>query len=151
MLGVPDNRPPAPAVSPWRAAVKYTWFVVVAVALVVGLVLYSRWDENHKIEQQAAQKKRQQDAHEADLLGGNRFEILQFYAMPAAIQHGDVVHLCYGVSNAKAVKLEPQTDGVWPSLNHCVIVTPAKDTTYTLTATDANGQTKTQSVSVAVR
>ena len=80
---------------------------------------------------------------------GSRF--CNFMPCLPAIQHGDVVHLCYGVSNAKAVKMEPQTDGVWPSLNHCVIVTPAKDTTYTLTATDANGQTKTQSVGVVVR
>lgn len=130
---------------------KYSWFAVLGVALIVGLIFYSRWDENQEFTRQAAEKRREQDRREAEMLGGNRFEILQFYATPVIVQRGETVHVCYGVSNAKKVTLEPQTELVWPSLNHCVILKPEKDTTYKLTAEDANGQTKTQNVTVQVR
>lgn len=134
-----------------RVFPKYLWFAVLGVALIVGLVFYSRWDQNHKFAQRAGEKKREQDQQDAELLGGNRFEILQFYATPMIVQRGENVHLCYGVSNAKKVTLEPQTEPVWPSLNHCVILKPEKDTTYKLTAEDATGKTKTQNVAVQVR
>jgi hypothetical protein len=60
------------------------------------------------------------------------------------------VQLCYGVANAKSVKLEPQPNPVWPSYARCVRVSPTETTTYTLTITDAAGNTKTQSLQVNV-
>jgi hypothetical protein len=74
-----------------------------------------------------------------------------FYANPGAIRRGESAQLCYGVANAKAVKLEPQSNPVWPSLSRCVEVAPAKTTIYTLTIEDAAGNTKSQTLEVKVR
>lgn len=141
---------PEPA-SGAEIAVRYTWIGVVVVALVVSWVLYSRWDENRQAARRAAEQRRQEDARVAEMLGGNRFEILQFYASPAEAHTGEAINLCYGVSNAKSVKLEPQPNAVWPSFSRCLSVTPpAGSTTYTLTADDGAGHTKTQSVTVQI-
>jgi len=85
------------------------------------------------------------------MLGGNQFAILNFYASPGEIRRGETAQLCYGVSNAKTVRIEPQTSAVWPSYSRCVDVAPKKDTTYTLTAEDAAGHIKTATVTVKVR
>lgn len=91
------------------------------------------------------------DQRSVEMLGGNRFEILQFYAVPGVIRRGQTAQLCYGVSNAKTVRLEPPSGAVWPSFSRCVSVAPSKDTTFTLTAVDAAGHSKTASVVVHVR
>ena len=83
--------------------------------------------------------------------GGKELAIQDFYASPGEIRRGETVQLCYGVANAKTVKLEPQPNPVWPSYSRCVDVTPTKSTTYTLTITDAAGNTRTQSLEVKVR
>ena len=82
---------------------------------------------------------------------GKELAIQSFYASPGAIHKGESVQLCYGVANAKDVKLEPQPNPVWPSYSRCVNVSPAKSTTYTLTISDASGNTKTQSLEVTVK
>ncbi len=129
---------------------------VIVFALVLGYlgwVFVSRWQANHAIAQKAAQaaaEKRAQDLSTFEGMGGNNFEILAFYASPNAINRGDSVSLCYSVSNAKSVTLEPQSNAVWPSYERCVGVSPAKTTTYTLTATDATGKTKSAQVTVKV-
>jgi hypothetical protein len=84
-------------------------------------------------------------------MGGDRFDILSFYANPGAMVQGDSVNLCYSVSNAKSVTLQPQSNAVWPSYERCVSVSPKKTTTYTLTATDAAGQKKSATAIVEVR
>ncbi len=84
-------------------------------------------------------------------LGGSKFEILNFYVAPNLIQPGEQTQLCYGVSNAKEVRLDPPVASVWPSSARCVYASPKKETTYTLTAVDAQGNTKTATVTVQVR
>ena len=84
-------------------------------------------------------------------LGGKEFAILSFYARPKKIRRGEAAQLCYGVANAKTVTLEPQPQPVWPSVAHCVDVSPNKSTTYTLTIADGAGKTLSQDVEVGVR
>ena len=91
------------------------------------------------------------DALTVEQLGGSEFKILNFYATPPVVHAGETVQLCYGVSNAKTVKLEPQTNPVWPSVSHCVDVTPKKTTEYTLTIEDGSGNSKTSALTVQVR
>jgi hypothetical protein len=132
----------------------YSSIAVAITLLYVGWVFFSRGQENRAIEQktkaEAAQKQRENDRASVELLGGNEFAIQMFYASPGVIQRGDSARLCYGVSNAKTVKLEPQSNPVWPSHSRCVEVAPAKTTTYTLTIEDAAGNTKFQTVEVKV-
>jgi len=122
--------------------------VVVVVAGYVGWVFYSRWDDNSRIQAEAAAKKRDEAQRAVDAMGGDRFEILMFYASPGMIHRGESSMLCYGVSNAKTVSIEPKSGAVWPSLSRCLTVSPEKTTTYTLTAQDAAGNSKTQSLQI---
>ena len=105
--------------------------------------------------QEAAERQRVREQEQArrtfENLGGNRFEILHFYMQPGVIRRGEKATLCYGVSNAKTVKLEPEVERVWPAANRCFEVSPARSTTYTLTIEDAKGQKKSSSFELQVR
>lgn len=133
----------------------YSSGVLLIVALAVGWILFSRWQENRDIEGRAREertaKQKEQDRITLEHLGGKELAIQYFYANPSIVERGETVQLCYGVANAKTVTLEPQSNRVWPSYALCVDLTPAKSTTYTLTIADAAGQTKTQSLEVQVR
>ncbi|MBI1739041.1 MAG: hypothetical protein HYR58_07315 [Acidobacteria bacterium] len=145
-----DDSQPKPK-GKFRTILRYTWFLHVAVLLVIGWIFFSRWQENREIEQRALEKQREENRRAVKFLGGNRFEILQFYASPGLIRRGETAQLCYGVSNAKTVRVEPRpASGVWPSLSRCVEVAPTKNTTYTLTAEDGKGNSKTATVEVKV-
>jgi hypothetical protein len=126
---------------------------IVVFALVLGYlgwVFYSRRQADRAIEERAAAAKQAQAQQTFEGMGGDRFDILAFYATPAAINAGDSVSLCYSVSNAKSVTLEPQSNAVWPSYERCVSVSPTKTTTYTFMATDAAGHTKSATATVRV-
>jgi hypothetical protein len=150
---MPDdpNRKPF---SGFRNPLLYTSALLIIVLVYVGGTFYVRWQQNREIEQRnaaaAAAKERRNDEVTVEQLGGNEFKILNFYATPSVVHAGQPVQLCYGVSNAKTVKLEPQTNPVWPSVSRCVDVTPKKTTEYTLTIEDGNGNSKTSTLTVQV-
>jgi hypothetical protein len=133
----------------------YSSAVLVVALLGVVFVMFSRWQDSRNMERQAAQaraeKQHEQDRAAVEQLGGREFAILSFYASPAVIRRGESAQLCYGVANAKTVKLEPQPQPVWPSTAHCVDVSPIKSTTYTLAIKDAAGKTLSQDVEIRVR
>ena len=132
----------------------YSSFALAVVGLAVGWILFSRWQENKQIDRQTmeakAEKQRENDRAALDQFGGKELDIQSFYASPGAVHRGETAQLCYGVANAKTVKLEPQPNPVWPSYSRCVDVTPTKTTTYTLTIQDDGGNTKSQTVEVKV-
>ncbi|NWF83057.1 MAG: hypothetical protein HXY18_04420 [Bryobacteraceae bacterium] len=80
--------------------------------------------------------------------------ILHFYATPGAIRRGQEVSLCYGVAQAAKARIEAEPggllSGVWPTFNRCLIVTPRRDTRYTLTAEDDSGARRQLSLEVTV-
>ncbi|HEX4076348.1 MAG TPA: hypothetical protein VHX49_13180 [Candidatus Acidoferrales bacterium] len=134
-----------------RAYIAISVAVLVLAASYVGWVFWSRANQDKVLEQRAAEQRREQDAQAVESMGGNRFQILAFYANPGVVSRGDSADLCYSVSNAKSVTLEPQSSPVWPSYERCVSVNPHKTTTYTLTATDASGHTKSATITVEVQ
>lgn len=129
--------------------------VLLVAVLYVGWIFYSRWQENQAINAKAAAAaaaKQHSDAERVyQEMGGNRFAILNFYANPSRIAPGETADLCYSVSNAKSVRLEPQSQPVWPAFIHCVQVSPAETTAYTLTAEDAAGHALTAKIEVRVQ
>jgi hypothetical protein len=125
--------------------------VFLLAGLYVGWIFYSRWQVNQALEEKVAAQRRVQDRQTYEMMGGDRFDILGFYADTPRIRAGESADLCYSVSNAKSVKLEPQSQPVWPAFTRCVQVSPQKTTTYTLTAEDVAGHTKTATVTVEVR
>jgi hypothetical protein len=148
-----------PSTPPGKRVLKnpllYSSILLGIALLVVGWILFSRWQENRRIEarhrEEAAHKQRESDRAALEQLGGNELAIQSFYGSPGVIRRGESAQLCYGVANAKTVKLEPQSNPVWPSYARCVDVSPKKDTTYTLTITDAAGNTKSATVQIKVR
>jgi hypothetical protein len=144
----PDAKPKKILTNP----LLYSSAIVALVLLVVVWVMASRWLENRRIEhttrQEQVQKQRENDVRAVESLGGNELAIQSFYASPGAIRRGEAAQLCYDVSNAKDVKLDPP---VWPSHSRCMSVSPKKNTTYTLTIADAAGNTKTARLQVTVR
>ncbi|HLW99712.1 MAG TPA: hypothetical protein VKR82_13775 [Candidatus Acidoferrales bacterium] len=140
--------------SVFRNPLLYTSALLLLGLVYVGVVFLARWQEDRDIARRVELKKAQERANaqrDFESLGGNNFEILNFYVSPAAIRRGDVAELCYSVSNTKTVHLDPPAGNVWPSLNRCVDVSPKKTTTYTLTAEDAGGHTKTSTVTLPVQ
>ena len=133
----------------------YSSAVLVVALLGVVFAMFSRWQDRRNIEHQAAQERaerqHEQDRMAVEQLGGKEFRILSFYASPSVIHRGESAQLCYGVANAKTVKLEPQTQPVWPSVARCVEVSPSTSMTYKLTIEDGAGKTLSQDVDVEVR
>ena len=133
-----------------KQIVKWAWIPVVLAFLYAGWVLYSRQADNRRIAREAEVKRAEQDQKILDKLGGGELKVLMFYANPPVIQRGDRALLCYGVSNAKSVRIEPAVDGVGPSLSRCVEVKPAGDTKYTLIATDESGREEKSELEVKI-
>lgn len=59
--------------------------------------------------------------------------------------------MCYGVENARAVRIEPAVETLSPSPIRCFQVSPARDTRYTLYVDGEGGASATQSLVVRVR
>lgn len=77
--------------------------------------------------------------------------ILHFYASAPEVAAGEAVTICYGVENARAVRLDPPVEQLKPLFNRCFPVSPSRTTTYTLTAEGAGGGTASASFTVRVR
>lgn len=149
------SRPVSEPKSLLKNPLLYSSALLVVALLGVVFVMFSRWQDSRNMERQAAQaraqKQHEQDRAAVEQLGGREFAILSFYASPAVIRRGESAHLCYGVANAKTVRLEPQPQPVWPSTAHCVDVSPIKSTTYTLTIESDTGTVRSQDVAIKVR
>lgn len=141
--------------SAFKNPLLYSSIALAIAVLVVGGILFFRWQNDKEFDRRAAEE-RSQKQHQADQaaieqLGGKEFAIQSFYASAGVVKPGETIQLCYGVANAKTVTLQPQDNPVWPSPNRCVDVAPKKTTTYTLTITNAMGETKSQTLDVKVR
>ena len=68
-----------------------------------------RWDDLHK-----GVPNTEQETKFTDTYGGTAVKITQFYAREGAITTGQETVLCYGVVNAKSVKIEPPVGNVLP-------------------------------------
>src|SRR5580700_6362256 len=106
------SRPVSEPKSLLKNPLLYSSAILVVALLGVVFVMFSRWQDSRNMERQAAQaraeKQHEQDRAAVEQLGGREFAILSFYASPAVIRRGESAQLCYGVANAKTVRLEPQ-------------------------------------------
>ena len=81
---------------------------------------------------------------------GGGLKILDFYASPGAIRLGEHADICFGVTGAARVRIEPPVEQLHPALSYCMHVAPKRDTDYKLFAADAAGHTISQSLSIKV-
>ena len=130
-----------------RQAVRYMFVAMAMALLYVAWTLWSRYDSNREYER-AVERKRQ-PTPPPDF--GSEVKILQFYASPSVVAKGQQAILCYGVANAKTVRLEPAAEGIRPSPNRCLYVAPQRDTRYTLSAEGADGKRATETLEIQVR
>lgn len=151
---MPLTYEPESRAKPRRGMRYYTIASAIVLALAICYVawaFFSRWQYDRAVAEKAAAAKRAQAQQTFQEMGGNRFEILAFYASSMVISRGDSASLCYSVSNAKSVTLDPPSGvNVWPSYERCVNVSPSKTTAYTLTAADAAAHTKFAQATIEV-
>jgi hypothetical protein len=82
----------------------------------------------------------------------DRASILIFTPRPGSIAAGGPTRLCYAVSEALHVRLEPGIGEVSPARTlTCLRVAPARTTTYELTASGRNGYQVRQQLVIVVR
>ena len=132
----------------------YVFIAIVVAAGYVGYILLSRRASTREIERRNAAKqaeqRRTEDRLTLEQLGGSDFGIRALSASPAVIRRGESAEICYDVTNAKSVSLDPPVAQVWPSHTRCFEVSPKRTTTYTLTITNAKGETVASEVEVQV-
>ena len=128
-----------------RNILPYTGVAVAIAALYVGWIFYSRANDARKADQAIEDKQTADAKRTIEILGGRDLKILQFYAMPGAINRGGHANVCYGTNEAKNVKIDPPVEELHPAMSHCLQVSPTKTTEYKLTADDGKGHSVTQS------
>jgi hypothetical protein len=119
--------------------------------LYAGWTLYSRHQAAAEAERQAQQKQLDENQKTVARFGGDRLTILGFNAAKREVPPGGRVVLCYGVSNAMQVKIEPGVEPIKPALSHCLEVFPKKTTTYKMSAQDSEGNTRSAALTIRVR
>jgi hypothetical protein len=76
--------------------------------------------------------------------------ILQFYASAGSVTPGEKAKLCYGVENARAVRISPAVSEVYPSPSRCLEIVPERTTHYMILAEGFDGAVATRSFTLAV-
>ena len=134
-----------------RKVLYWGWLPVAIAFCYSGWVLYSRNADNRQIEGEQQRSRAAQDAKIVKELGGGELKVVAFYANPPVIRQGGRGTLCYGVVNAKAVRMEPAVPDVGPALSRCVAAAPAQTTTYTLIAEDDKGREARSTATIGVQ
>jgi vancomycin resistance protein YoaR len=145
--------PPEPSKrSPLQAILPYTTVAVVIAALYVAWTFYSRHEANVKAQQEQAAREAEQRQREAQhIFGSGGLSFRTWSADKAVVQPGETAHICYGIVDAKTVKIDPPVADLRPSYLHCFEVAPKATTNYTITATDAAGHSASQQLTIHVR
>lgn len=135
-----------------RAVLPYTTVLLILAALYVAWTFYSRHESSREAQAAIEAKKQAERKRVSDLIyGSGEVSFSTFGADSGLLHAGESTELCYGVVNATAVKLDPPIADIKPSYHHCLEIAPKKTTTYTITAQDAKGNSKSESVTVRVQ
>lgn len=152
---MPDlNLPSQPVKPDFKRPLLISMIMALAIVLYIGFVFFTRWESTRTIEKRnavkVAEERRANDLAAVQELGGSELAIRSLYLSPPAVYTGESSQLCYDVTNAKTVTLDPPVAEVWPSHTRCLDVSPKKTTKYTLTITDGKGRSTSQSVELKV-
>ncbi len=135
-----------------RSVLHYTWIAVVIAALYVAWVFYARHERQKAAEAALARQKQEQAERVNKLIfGSGEIQFTTLSADTGVLRRGQSTELCYGVVNAIRVEIDPPIEQAKPTYRHCIEIAPAKTTTYTIKATDAKGNTKSESLTVQVK
>jgi hypothetical protein len=118
-----------------KRILRWTWLLTGVVAVYTAVVMGLRWQGNREWETETRQREADADRKIVERYGSGQLKVLMFYANPPSMRAGGKTLLCYGVSNAKSVVIEPAVKDVSPSISRCVETNPRVDTQYQLVAT----------------
>ena len=138
-------------ISGLRRILPYTSGALALALLWCGWIFWQRHEQSGELQRERAEKQARSDREILDQLGGDKLTILSFSATPGVVRRGERVRICYGVSNAKTLKIEPDVEPVEPALSRCVDAHPKRDTDYVITATGVKGNTATETIKVLIR
>lgn len=133
-----------------RKALPFTSAALLAAMIYTGWTFYSRWAEARRADTEETARRRELDRQTLNMIGTD-LKILTFYSSPQTIQAGQQALICYGVANAKTVRISPAVETLMPSLGRCIQASPVMTTEYTLTAQDDAGHRVSQTIAVKVR
>lgn len=126
---------------------------IIVAALYVAWTFYSRRQSTQEAEQARVKKEedhRKQVANQ--IFGSGEIKFSTFSIGTSVLKRGEQTQLCYGVVNATSVKLDPAPDEqLKPSYRHCLEISPKATTTYTITASNDKGESKTESLTLKVQ
>jgi hypothetical protein len=144
--------PPEKKRSGLAALLPFTTIAMILAALYVVWTFYSRHESARKAQEAIETKQREAEKRQADLIfGSGEVKFTMFSADNGTVKRGETTRLCYGVVNATTVKIDPSVgEPIKPTNRHCVEITPRQTTTYTITASNGKGDTKTSSLTVHV-
>lgn len=146
-----SNEAPPPRRSGLRALLPYTTVLLILAALYVAWTFYSRNESSRRAQAAIEEKKEAARKRVVDqIYGSGEVKFSTFGADSGLLHRGEKTELCYGVVNAASVKLDPPVSDIKPSYHHCLEIAPKTTTTYTITAADSKGNSKSESVTVRV-
>jgi hypothetical protein len=135
-----------------QTASRFASVGILLAVLYVGWTFYSRHASDERAAQSLAAKQRASRERQAQLIfGSGEVKIVSYSVDKPSLARGESADLCYGVINATKVTLDPPVEAAKPSAYHCLTVAPGATTTYTLTASNDHGPSKSLSVTVHVR
>jgi hypothetical protein len=130
----------------------FTSVAIIIAALYVAWTFYSRYQSNKQaVERIEADREAARKRVVDQIYGSGEIRFTTFGADSGLLKRGEPTELCYGVVNAKSVRLDPPVEQIKPSYHHCLEITPKKTTTYTITADDGAGHTKSESLTIQVQ
>src|ERR1017187_8681362 len=130
---------------------RYLGIAIVVAAVYTGWIFLGRYLSDRRWGRDRLAPPPVSTAEFQRIYGGTAVKILQFYAREGGLTEGTASVICYGVVNARALRIEPPVEGVSVSPNRCVEVAPERDTRYTLTAEGSDGHTVSESFVLAVK
>jgi hypothetical protein len=134
----------------------YAPFIVAAIAVSLPFLVWALFargptrQQTRSAANSATSVAAQRDAQTVAYYGNGQLKVLAFYANPVEVQRGSRALVCYGVSNATSVSIQPPLGETWPSTARCLEVMATKDTEYKLTARDNNGHEEARAVTLHV-
>lgn len=133
-----------------KKALRYSAVGFLIAVAYVGWIALTRYNANQKYERESAQSETER--YKKLVPAGTELKITQFYASKPDAARGDSILVCYGVENARAVRIEPPIEApLLPLPVKCFPFAPRHTTTLKLVAEGDKGGEATASITVRVR
>ena len=129
------------------------WLIIpIAIAgLYDGWIFYSRWDDARQAKARRVQQEGEAARKSLRESGGDEAKILSFGASDGVLRRGQHTNLCYSVTSAAKLRVEPDVPNVYPAYFNCVDIAPDKTTVYRLVATDKGGKSVDARLTIQVK